>query len=130
LIALELKQVSSSIVKAASLKAGGRCLAISGPSGSGKTTLLNAIAGNLAYKRRNTLQRAALARSLIGGPKLLLLDEPFSNLDRALRERLWDKIREIKKSLPVILVSHEPYETAALADVCLYMQGGVLKEKP
>jgi molybdate transport system ATP-binding protein len=205
LIALELNQVSSGIVKAASLKAGGGCLAISGPSGSGKTTLLNAIAGNRAYsgrilyngvsidrlaawergfrylnqrlylfphlsldgnlalaqyaagkkrdaaERRKLLaefgiahlagrkpafvsggeqQRAALARSLIGGPKLLLLDEPFSNLDRALRERLWDKIREIKKSLPVILVSHEPYETAALADACLYMQGGVLKEKP
>jgi molybdate transport system ATP-binding protein len=75
-------------------------------------------------------QRAALARSLIGNPKLLLLDEPFANLDWELKIRFWDKIQEIKKSLPVILVSHEREEIAALADTCIFIKNGVLGEEP
>jgi molybdate transport system ATP-binding protein len=74
-------------------------------------------------------QRAALSRSLIGNPKLLLLDEPFANLDRELKIRLWEKMRKIKKILPVILVSHDREEIAALADDCIYIKDGVLKEE-
>jgi len=72
-------------------------------------------------------QRAALARALIGSPKLLLLDEPFSSLDWSLKTRLWEKLIEIKKTLPVILVSHEPKEIDALADECVYLENGIIK---
>jgi molybdate transport system ATP-binding protein len=71
-------------------------------------------------------QRAALARSLIGDPELLLLDEPFANLDRELKGRFWEKIREIKKTAPVILVSHDREEIEALADTCIYIKDGIL----
>ncbi|MDR1362821.1 MAG: ATP-binding cassette domain-containing protein [Spirochaetaceae bacterium] len=73
-------------------------------------------------------QRAALARSLIGNPKLLLLDEPFSNLDNELKARLWSKIVKIKKIIPVILVSHDTNEISALADALVYMKDGELKD--
>jgi iron(III) transport system ATP-binding protein len=68
-----------------------------------------------------------LARSLIGNPKLLLLDEPFSNLDRELKVRLWNKIMEIKKYLPVLLVSHDTEEISALADVRVSIKDGILE---
>jgi molybdate transport system ATP-binding protein len=74
-------------------------------------------------------QRAALARSLIGSPRLLLLDEPFANLDRGLKIRLWDKIKEIKKSVPVVLVSHDSEEISALGDECVYIRDGVIQEQ-
>jgi molybdate transport system ATP-binding protein len=74
-------------------------------------------------------QRAALARSLIGNPRLLLLDEPFANLDRELKIRVWDQILEIKKSIPVILVSHDREEMRVLGDECVFIRDGILQEK-
>ncbi|MCB1907552.1 MAG: ABC transporter ATP-binding protein [Rhodocyclaceae bacterium] len=63
-------------------------------------------------------QRVALARALAPRPALLLLDEPFSNLDVDLRERLSAEVREIIKSsgTTAILVTHDQHEAFAVAD--------------
>ena len=63
-------------------------------------------------------QRAALARALAPRPELLLLDEPFSNLDVDLRERLSLEVREIIKvsGTTAVLVTHDQHEAFAIAD--------------
>ena len=63
-------------------------------------------------------QRVALARALAPRPELLLLDEPFSNLDVHLRERLSLEVREIIKAsgATAILVTHDQQEAFAMAD--------------
>ncbi len=75
-------------------------------------------------------QRAALARAVVGAPRLLLLDEPFSSLDWELRERLWDVLRDIRAAYGVtmLLVSHEPRELDALADARITLRGGRLAD--
>lgn len=86
-----------------------------------------------ADKRPNELsggqqQRVALARALAPKPKLLLLDEPFSNLDVVLRESLATNVRDILKrtNTTAILVTHDQNEAFALADKIGVMQGGRL----
>ena len=71
-------------------------------------------------------QRVALARALAPRPDLLLLDEPFSNLDVNLRERLSLEIRDILKSqgTTAILVTHDQNEAFAIADEIGVMQYG------
>jgi iron(III) transport system ATP-binding protein len=63
-------------------------------------------------------QRVALARALAPRPELLLLDEPFSNLDVDLRERLSLELRDIIKAsgATAILVTHDQHEAFAIAD--------------
>lgn len=63
-------------------------------------------------------QRVALARSLAADPRLLLLDEPLSSLDRELRERLAGELRDILRATGVtaILVTHDHDEADAIAD--------------
>ncbi len=63
-------------------------------------------------------QRVALARSLAPRPRLLLLDEPLSALDRALRERLADEVREVlvATGTPALFVTHDHDEAFAVAD--------------
>jgi len=63
-------------------------------------------------------QRVALARALAPRPDLLLLDEPFSNLDTGLRERLSHELRDIIKAsgATAILVTHDQNEAFAMAD--------------
>jgi iron(III) transport system ATP-binding protein len=63
-------------------------------------------------------QRVALARALAPRPELLLLDEPFSNLDVDLRERLSHELRDIIKvsGATAILVTHDQHEAFAMAD--------------
>jgi iron(III) transport system ATP-binding protein len=73
-------------------------------------------------------QRVALARALAPKPDLLLLDEPFSNLDVDLRERLAIEVRDILKELgtTAILVTHDQHEAFALADHIGVMQDGAI----
>ena len=75
-------------------------------------------------------QRVALARALAPRPGLLLLDEPFSNLDVDLRERLSVEVREILKQsgTTAILVTHDQHEAFALADEIGVMNGGTIEQ--
>lgn len=63
-------------------------------------------------------QRVAVARALARDPHVLLLDEPFSAVDRATREKLYVELAELRRDLkmPVILVTHDLDEAAMLAD--------------
>ena len=71
-------------------------------------------------------QRVALARALAPAPDLMLLDEPFSNLDIDLRERLSVEVRSILKAtgITAILVTHDQHEAFAIADVVGIMNEG------
>ena len=73
-------------------------------------------------------QRIALARALAPQPDLLLLDEPFSNLDVDLRERLALEVRDILKALgtTAVLVTHDQHEAFAIADQIGVMNRGVI----
>jgi iron(III) transport system ATP-binding protein len=75
-------------------------------------------------------QRIALARALAPKPDLLLMDEPFSNLDVDLRERLSYEVRDILKAqnATAILVTHDQHEAFALADDVGIMHGGVIAQ--
>jgi len=63
-------------------------------------------------------QRVSLARSLATSPKLLLLDEPFSSLDKSHRDQLVKEVREIlkKANVTTILVTHDEAEAKSFAD--------------
>jgi ABC-type Fe3+/spermidine/putrescine transport system ATPase subunit len=76
------------------------------------------------------LQRVALARALIGRPKVLLLDEPLSNLDVALREELRGEIASLRAKLgtTMVLVTHDQAEALALADRVAVMNRGVIEQ--
>lgn len=75
-------------------------------------------------------QRVALARALAPRPELLLLDEPFSNLDVDLRERLSLEVREILKSqgITAVLVTHDQHEAFAMADEIGVMSSGKIQQ--
>ncbi len=75
-------------------------------------------------------QRVAIARALAPRPKVLLLDEPFANLDAALRVRLRLEVRDILKAAKatVVLVTHDQEEALSLADrVAVMDQGRVIQ---
>lgn len=71
-------------------------------------------------------QRVALARMLITSPQLLLLDEPFSNLDAIHKATLKGVIEDISERLKItcILVSHDPLDVLSWADKILVMKAG------
>ena len=75
-------------------------------------------------------QRVALARALAPRPDLLLLDEPFSNLDVELRERLAHDVRQILKTagITALMVTHDQQEAFAMGDVMGVMREGVLHQ--
>jgi len=75
-------------------------------------------------------QRVALSRALAPRPDLLLMDEPFSNLDVTLRERLSVEVRDILKSygMTALLVTHNQLEAFALADQVGVIQDGRLAQ--
>ncbi len=69
------------------------------------------------------LQRAAIARALMGEPKVLMLDEPFSAVDEITREHLWVDFHQVwrQQHLSVILVTHSIHEAVFMADRILVM---------
>jgi ABC-type Fe3+/spermidine/putrescine transport system ATPase subunit len=76
------------------------------------------------------LQRVALARALVASPKVLLLDEPLSNLDATLREELRAEIAALRARLgtTMIYVTHDQSEALALADRVAVMNKGVIEQ--
>lgn len=75
-------------------------------------------------------QRVALARALVAEPKLLLLDEPLSNLDAKLRESMRFEIKRLQKELgiTVIYVTHDQTEAMAMSDRIFVMNRGILQQ--
>ena len=71
-------------------------------------------------------QRAALARAVVFGPKLLLLDEPFGALDRKLREQMQLEVRRLQRRLGVtaLFVTHDQEEALILSDRIAVMEQG------
>jgi iron(III) transport system ATP-binding protein len=76
-------------------------------------------------------QRVALARALVREPKVLLLDEPLSNLDRGLRGRMRDEIRAVQQRLGIttVFVTHDQDEALAVSDDVVVMNGGHIVER-
>ena len=74
------------------------------------------------------MQRVALARVLVTKPELLLLDEPMSNLDAALRADLRSELKQIQKELgqTVLYVTHDQVEALSMSDRIAVMRDGAL----
>jgi len=75
-------------------------------------------------------QRVALARSLVVEPKILLLDEPLSNLDAKLRERMRLELKQLQRrtGITFIYVTHDQVEALALSDRIAVMNAGRLQQ--
>jgi iron(III) transport system ATP-binding protein len=75
-------------------------------------------------------QRVALARALVREPKVLLFDEPLSNLDAQLRERMRTEIRQLQQQLGItaIYVTHDQSEALAISDFIMLMNHGKIVE--
>jgi molybdate transport system ATP-binding protein len=75
-------------------------------------------------------QRVALARALIRRPSLLLLDEPFSSLDALLRAKMRQELLKIKErfTIPVMLITHDPEDVAALAETLVVFDYGRVRQ--
>ncbi|MGM0633477.1 MAG: molybdenum ABC transporter ATP-binding protein [Pseudomonadota bacterium] len=76
-------------------------------------------------------QRVAVARALARRPRVLLLDEPFSAVDRRTRETLYQEVRELRNRLdmPVVLVTHDIGEAELLADRMAVISDGHLEHE-
>ena len=93
--------------------------------------------GLVAFKNRRPhdlsggeQQRVALARSIAPGPKLILLDEPFSNLDAGLRQATREEARGLLKDagMTAVLVTHDQEEALGFADRLAVMTTGRLEQ--
>lgn len=75
-------------------------------------------------------QRVALARALVMEPKVLLMDEPLSNLDAKLREEMRFEIRRIQKELNItsVYVTHDQIEAMTLSDRIVVMNNGIIEQ--
>ena len=89
--------------------------------------------GGLEQRKPGTLsigqqQRVALARALAVRPELLLLDEPFSNLDVLLRTQLLDELRRLAEecATTLVLVTHDPLEASVICQKALVLECGAL----
>jgi iron(III) transport system ATP-binding protein len=76
-------------------------------------------------------QRVALARALVYEPKVLLLDEPLSNLDAKLREVMRGEIRQLVNRLNIttIFVTHDQVEALSMSDRIAVMHGGIIVQE-
>jgi iron(III) transport system ATP-binding protein len=76
-------------------------------------------------------QRVALARALVTEPRILLLDEPFSNLDAKLREQMRIEVKQLQKRLniAVLFVTHDQVEALSLSDRIAIMNQGVVQQQ-
>ncbi len=75
-------------------------------------------------------QRVALARALVVEPRVLLFDEPLSNLDAKLREQMRGEIRRIQKSLSItaVYVTHDQNEAMSISDRVVVMRDGQIEQ--
>ena len=75
-------------------------------------------------------QRVSLARSLMSKPDLLLLDEPFSNIDQNLKDEIQVSVKNLLKkiNLTTIIVTHDSYEAFSIADKCGIILNQELKQ--
>ena len=91
-------------------------------------TLLHRYPGELSGGQQ---QRVAIARALIKNPKLLLMDEPLSNLDARLRLEMREEIRRIQLETGVttIFVTHDQDEAMSISDSIILMKDGVLAQE-
>jgi len=87
-----------------------------------------ALARPVAQYSQGMRQRTSLARVLLSQPELLLLDEPFSNMDRVSAERMLALLAELRRAgRTVVLTTHQRELAEPVADVVLTMQGGALQ---
>ena len=91
------------------------------------TGLENRLPGELSGGQQ---QRVALARSLVVEPNILLLDEPLSNLDAKLRERMRGELKELQRrtGITFVYVTHDQSEALALSDRIAVIHGGRLQQ--
>ena len=74
-------------------------------------------------------QRVAIARAIVSEPRLLLLDEPLSNLDAGLRVQLREELKELQKKLGItmVFVTHDQEEAMSISDLIVVMKDGVVQ---
>ncbi|GAB6188957.1 hypothetical protein JCM30566_06960 [Marinitoga arctica] len=102
----------------------------------GKSKNMLELVGLIGYENRypyelsgGQQQRVALARTLATEPKLLLLDEPFSNLDENLKDKIRIELKEIliKANTTTILVTHDKNDALSLADKIIILEKGKIR---